>query len=172
MTSRRQRVLDRRKEIQLQIREIDGIVLLVGEESDLSVKGYLASFAVVRLSGLLEFAMEQMMLGFLEENSTHRVLNFSSASAQRVSNLNPTKLENLVGSFDIKWKEEFHAFLEVDERRQTLGNLIGARHALAHGKSSSVSTSLLRNYHTVAEETIAHLRAYFLPTNGRLTGRQ
>jgi hypothetical protein len=163
MTQARSRYVDRRREIQIQLREIDAIVRQMEAQQDIEVRGHLSRFAVIRLSGLLEYCLELMIVGFLEEHSSGKVLAYASAQAWRISNLNPDKLESLVGQFDDDWRQDLHRFLEVDERRQTLGNLIGARHTLAHGKSTSVSTALLHTYHDVAVQAIEILLDLFIP---------
>lgn len=68
-----------------------------------------------------------------------------------------------MGDFDESWRSELTTFLAVDERRQSLGNLIGARHALAHGGQSTVSAALLRNYYEVAKSTVDFLSERFIP---------
>ncbi|MBB3750384.1 hypothetical protein FHT44_002845 [Mycolicibacterium sp. BK634] len=145
------------------MREIDEIVLYADQEEDLIVRGYLNHLAVIRLSGFIEKSVEHMVNGYLEENSSHRVLRYGQRQAARINNMNPAKLEQLLGSFDPSWEADLHAFLELDENRQTLGNLIGARHTLAHGGSTSVSSALLRTYHKIADEVIELLVERFLP---------
>nr|WP_179613998.1 HEPN domain-containing protein [Nocardioides marinisabuli] len=138
-------------------------MLRAEEQDDLVLRGYLTRLTVIQLSGFIEKSFEHMVNGYLEENSSHRVLKFGQRQAARFSNLNPAKLEQLVGSFDDEWRERLTAFLSTDERRQTLTNLIGARHSLAHGGSSTVSGSLLRQYHEIAEQTVGLLADMFVP---------
>jgi hypothetical protein len=163
MSPRRSRYVDRRSEISARLREIDEVMLHAEEQEDLVLRGYLTRLAVIQLSGFIEKSLEHMVNGFLEENSSHRVLRFGQRQAARFSNLNPTKLEQIVGSFDDEWRQRLGDFLSQDERRQTLGNLIGARHSLAHGGASAVSGTLLRQYHEIAEETVGLLSDMFVP---------
>jgi D-serine dehydratase len=160
----RPRYVDRRAFIKSQLAEIDAIIDEAAVQQDLIVRGHLERLAVIRLSGFVEKAVEHMIVGFFEENTAFRVLRIGKTRFARVSNLNPTKLENLVGDFDETWRAELSSFLEVDERRQSLGNLIGARHALAHGGQSAVSAALLRNYHEVAKSTVDFLADRFIPS--------
>ncbi|MBI3213155.1 MAG: hypothetical protein HYZ38_04985 [Mycobacterium sp.] len=162
MTTRKKYV-DRRAAVTAHIREIDEIIRYADQEDDLIVREYLNRLAVIRLSGFVEKSVEHMVNGYLEEHSSHRVLRYGQRQATRINNLNPAKLEQLVGSFDPDWESDLHEFLEKDENRQSLGNLIGARHALAHGGSSAVSSALLRGYHKIADEVIKFLLDRFLP---------
>ncbi|AQA05021.1 hypothetical protein BVC93_24385 [Mycobacterium sp. MS1601] len=148
------------------LKEIEEIILYADAEEDLIVKDYLHTLAVIRLSGFIEKSVEHMVNGFLEEHSSHRVLRYGQRQAARINNLNPAKLEQLVGSFDQGWEVELREFLAEDENRQSLGNLIGARHTLAHGGSTSVSSALLRGYQKIAEEVIYFLLDRFLPLPG------
>ncbi len=163
MTGGGSRYVDRRAAIKAQLREIDNIVLLADAQDDLVVRDYLSRLAVIRLSGFIETSVEHMLNGFLEESTSHRVLKFGKRQVSRLPNMNPTKLEQLVGAFDANWESEFNQFLAQDERRQLLGNLINSRHALAHGGTSTVSSALLRQYHQVADETIEFLCGLFVP---------
>ena len=167
MSPRPARYVNRRVEIQRQLQEIDELVLLADEQDEPLLRNALARLAVVRLSGFIEKALEHMITGYLEENSSGRVLSFGRSQAARISNLNPDKLETLVGRFDDDWRDALHDFLSEDERRQALGNLIGARHLLAHGGHQTVSMLLLEQYHSVAEATVKLLMDFFLPLPGR-----
>jgi hypothetical protein len=159
------RYVDRRQTLKKQLQDIDLVMLQAEVATDLDVKSYLQRFAIVRLSGYLETSVELMVNGYLEENSAHRILRYGQANAKKIMNLNPDKLENLLGSFDSGWRESLHNFLAIDERRQTLGNLIKARHDLAHGKSTGADAQTLERYHTLAEATVRHLADLLLPTN-------
>jgi hypothetical protein len=170
MTATRSRYIDRRAGVSRQISEIEEIVSLAESQDDLVVREYLSRLAVIRLSGFVEKSVEFMLNGYLEENTSHRVLKFSQKQVSRLPNLNPSKLEQVVGGFDESWQASLTEFLSHEERRQTLGNLISARHSLAHGGSSTVSTGLLRQYHQIATETINLLLDLFLPKPGRPTG--
>jgi len=163
----RTRYVDRRSLIKHEMREIDDIILVADQSQDLAARDYLTRMAVIRLSGYLETCMEHMVNGFLEENSSHRVLAFGRSQAARIQNLNPSKLEALIGNFDSEWRDVINEFLAEDERRQTLGNLIDARHKLAHGKTSSVLPSTLARYHHLAEQLVDLLASLFLPVNGQ-----
>jgi glycogen synthase len=170
MNASRPRYIDRRAAISRQISEIDEIVLLAEAQDDLVVREYLSRLAVIRLSGFVEKSVEFMLSGYLEENSSHRVLKFSQKQVARLPNLNPSKLEQVIGGFDESWQTALTQFLSHEERRQTLGNLISARHSLAHGGSSTVSTGLLRQYHEIATETVDLLSDMFLPKPSRTAG--
>lgn len=155
--------VDRRSAIRAELREIDELVLLADAAEELAVRGHLARLAVIRMSGFIESAVQHMASGYLEENSSHRVLTFAQAQVGKPMNLNPSKLEHLVGSFDTNWRDELTAFLAEDERRQSLGNLIGARHKLAHGGSKAISTANMHTYHKLADEVVKFLLDRFLP---------
>lgn len=159
----KRRYFDHRAEVRRNLADIDEVVSNAVEQEDLLVQSYLIRYATIRLSGAVEQAMVTMVRGFLQENTSHRVLRYSSQHANRINNLNPSKLETLVRSFDEQWARELEVFLGEDERRQTLGNLIQARHDLAHGKSSSVNASRLELYRTIATETVDLLFDWFLP---------
>lgn len=158
------RWVDRRAAIKNELQDIDEIVLWANSAQDFEVRHHLGRLAVIRLSGYIETCVEHMVNGYLEENSSHRILNFGQSQASRLQNLNPSKLETLVGNFDPAWRQELTKFLSEEERRQDLGNLIDARHKIAHGKSSSVvGPTLLDRYHRLAEELVSLLSAMFLP---------
>ncbi|MDJ0376727.1 HEPN domain-containing protein [Cryobacterium sp. PH31-L1] len=163
MTRRAARFVDRRSTIRKQLAEIDSIILLAGETDELVARGYLEQFAVVRLSGFIESSVGHMVHGYLEENAAYRVRSFGKRQTERLPSMSPENLEQLVSSFDSDWAATLTEYLARDENRQTLSNLIGARHALAHGSATNVSGSLLRQYHRVAESIVQLLEDMFLP---------
>lgn len=157
------RYVDRRSAIRRDLEEINAIINLARKADDIDVRNYLTRLSVIRLSGFIETSVENMINGYLEEHSSYRVLNFGRSQASRISNLNPAKLEALVGNFDGEWRVLLSGFLAEDERRQTLGNLIDARHKLAHGKSAAVNMLTLERYQELAKEVVNLLSEMFIP---------
>ncbi len=158
--------VNRRAAIDAELREIDELVLLADAAEELAVRGHLARLAVIRMSGFIESAVQHMANGYLAEHSSFRVLTFAQAQVGKQSNLNPSKLEQLVGNFDVQWRDDLADFLAKDERRQSLGNLIGARHKLAHGGSKAISTGNMHTYHKLTDEIVKFLLDRFLPLAG------
>ncbi len=163
MNRRRERYVDCRSQVQRDLREIDQIILSAEDAEDALVRAYLYHFSVVRLSGFLEKSVEAILRGYLEHHTSHRVLKFAGRQLSRLPNMTPEKMEQLVGSFDDDWRNEFSEFLGRDERRQTLGNLIAARHNLAHGGASKVSGTLLHEYYAISQDTVSFLLERFHP---------
>ena len=160
---RAKRYVDHRAEVRNRLADIDEIVERANEQGDLVDQAYLMQLAVIKLSGHLDYCVERMIAGYLEEHTSARVLAFSKRQAERLSNLNPAKLEQLVGSFDPDWQKAVTSFLDTDENRQSLGNLIAARHKLAHGGSTRATAQILTEYRKVANATVNLLFDLFLP---------
>jgi hypothetical protein len=160
------RYVDRRSSIKGELQEIQDLVDLADGSDDLVVRGHLSRLAVIRMSGFIESSLRLMVNGYLAENSSYRVLRFAQGQVGRMPNLNPEKLEQVVASFDDSWRSELTEFLSRDERRQGLANLIGARHTLAHGGSTAVSTARMHDYMKIARETVDFLETRFLPLPG------
>ncbi|GAA1738724.1 HEPN domain-containing protein [Microbacterium paludicola] len=159
------RYVDHRSEVLKRLAEIDEVVRRANDQSDLIDQAYLMQLAVIKLSGHVEYCVGRMIAGYLEEHSSHRVLAFSKRQAERITNLNPAKLEQLVGGFDPDWQRALTDFLNTDENRQSLGNLIGARHKLAHGGATRATAPILAEYRKVANATVNLLFDLFLPVN-------
>jgi len=159
----RRRSHDTRSELHKEFAQVDEIISLALSADDIAIAAYLQSLAVIRLSGAMESSTAQMINCFLDENTSFRVLNFSKVQARRLKSMNASNLEDLVGSFDKGWRETLSRYLEEDENRNSLNNLIGARHALAHGGGSRISSSLVREYRDVAKGTVDILQEMFIP---------
>lgn len=165
----RGRYVDHRAEVRKRLAEIDEIVDRANDQGDLIDQAYLMQLAVVKLSGHIDYCVERMIAGYLEEHTSHRVLAFSKRQAERLTNLNPAKLEQIVGAFDSDWAAQVTAFLNTDENRQSLGNLIAARHKLAHGGSTRATAQSLAEYRKVASATVNMLFDLFLPLPASVT---
>jgi hypothetical protein len=163
MTRLGRRAHDTRSDLRKEFAQVDEIISLASNADEIAVTAYLQSLAVIRLSGAMESSMTQMVNCFLDEHTNHRVLSFSKHQARKLKSMNASNLEELVGSFDKNWRTELSAFLEKDENRNSLNNLIGARHALAHGGGARISSSLVREYREVAKETVSILQEMFVP---------
>lgn len=156
--------VDHRAKVRNSREEVEGIIKLAHAQEDLIVQAHLMQLAAIRLSGFVEQAVREMITGYLEGKASPQVVRFSSRQVERLANnLNPDKLEQLVRGFDEACEEAVTAYFAKDENRQNLGNLIDARHRLAHGREARILPSLINDYERVAFELIDLLLDFFLP---------
>jgi hypothetical protein len=74
---------------------------------------------------------------------------------------NPTTevLANLLGRFDLAWREAFEASLDV-ERKTAINSLVGLRNDVAHGRwsgTSSLSLARVRQYFDTIDKVVDEL---------------
>jgi RiboL-PSP-HEPN len=159
----RTRYVDRRAEIGRRKRDVDALILLAAEAEDPEVQQAVVRLAIVRLSGFIEVSVRHMIHGYCEEHTTHRVLKFAIAQVAKLPNLASDALIKTVGQFDVDWADTVREYLDGEERKQDLNNLIGARHLVAHGEDGTLTLKTLWRYQALVEGLIAMLQDMFLP---------
>jgi hypothetical protein len=121
-------------------------------EAELETRSEYVRYLIVRLSGFVEYGLEQVMIEFIQANSYGPVRSYALAYAGYLGNPNADNICKFVRRLDGTWAKDLDAFLATEERRQSLNSLIGLRHQVAHGMPSASSFGTLMGYVAVVDE--------------------
>ncbi|MFF7328553.1 HEPN domain-containing protein [Streptomyces sp. NPDC008150] len=102
---------------------------------DIPLQEDMHKYMCIRLSGYMEQLIFQAVSGYIASTTIGAARNFALSSFNKAPNLTPEALEKLVGRFGDIWKDEISSFLNTDERRNSLGNLLAVRNKTAHGEN-------------------------------------
>ncbi|WP_438314541.1 HEPN domain-containing protein [Streptomyces sp. HUAS TT3] len=102
---------------------------------DIPLQEDLHKYMCIRLSGYLEQLMFEAVCGYISSTTGGAARSFALSSFSKAPNLTPEALEKLVGRFGDAWKSDIIDFLDSQERRNSLGNLLAVRNKVAHGQS-------------------------------------
>ncbi|MEV6051715.1 HEPN domain-containing protein [Streptomyces sp. NPDC052107] len=102
---------------------------------EISLQEDFHKYMCIRLSGYLEQLMFEAISGYISSTVNGAAKNFAISFFKKSPNLTPDALEKLIARFGEPWDTELSAFLDSDERRNSLGRLLGVRNKVAHGQS-------------------------------------
>ncbi len=115
--------------------------------SELELQSHWAKYICILCSGLLENAIELIYLDYIEQSSSNkRIKRFASNYVSRVQNVNATKMIEIAGYFDRTWAEKLKDYLAKEGRKEAIDTIIKNRHDIAHGRTSTITVSRLKDY--------------------------
>ena len=90
-------------------------------------------YLCVRCAGFLEQVVFILLTHFLSKRSAPASLAFAGSYFRQAPNLSNEALTKLIARFGSDYQERIELFL-TDARKQRLGDLLGARNDVAHGR--------------------------------------
>lgn len=102
---------------------------------DIPLQEDMHKYMCIRLSGYLEQLIFQAVCGYISSTTAGAARSFALSSFNKAPNLTPEALEKIMGRFGDAWKADIASFLDTDERRNSLGNLLAVRNKTAHGEN-------------------------------------
>ncbi len=108
----------------------------------------------VLASGYLERSVVEILNHYVKNRANLQVQRYLQAVTARLTNLKSGKLLDLLGSFDESWKNRAQLFLQSDGRGEAINSLVANRHLIAHGRSASISFSMVRSWLSRVDEVV------------------
>lgn len=110
------------------------------DTDDDTIERYLSRMLVVRSCGHLEFTLEQGILDSIGSSVPPHIENHIKSGLFKGRNPNPTRIQELLGSFHASWKQEISDFLDLDDEllKRELSFLVDKRNSIAHGQSEGI----------------------------------
>ena len=128
---------------------------VAGTNHDLELQAHFSWYLSVLVSGFVEQAVSDILARHAKAQSSPRVGRFVARTVFR-QNLNTTTLLQLVEHFDAEWKVLLARFVE-GERKDALDSVVDNRHAIAHGRPSTISYHQISEYYRSIKEIISYL---------------
>ncbi len=85
---------------------------VAGVGDDLELQSDFARYLCVLVSGYLEKAVAELVLEHARQCGAPSLQRFVELNTRRFTNANAQGLQNLLGSFNPDWRQEFEAFLD------------------------------------------------------------
>lgn len=142
------------------ISEVDLLFARAANQSDLQVQSDYAKYLVVRISGMVEQVMTEVVLLHVAGQASPTVTSHATWRMGTFQNPNIERILQLVGSFDRRWRSELDAIV-TDAEREALGSINAQRNRVAHGQTSTVSLSQARQYHDEIKSLLSKVAAKF-----------
>jgi len=113
---------------------------------DLEVKSDFAKYLCILVSGYLEKAIAELVLELSRHNAAPSVQRFVEYHTRHLTNVNATRLIQLLGTFDPDWGKNLDQYI-ADERKAALDSVVGLRNQIAHGESVGVTFARVKSYY-------------------------
>jgi hypothetical protein len=121
------------------------------------IKAKLAEYLCIRISGLLESVIKQLVNEFLDGSVPQEANKYIVRKMQTVTNLTDDKLLKLLESFSTDWEVEFKKNVTAQEI-SSLNSIIHLRNGMAHGGSQSVSYRTVKAHYDNIKQLIERLK--------------
>jgi len=127
------------------ILEVDQLLKRAGAQDDLRVQSDYAQYAVIRVSGLHEQAVTEIVQTHVKAQASPTVLSHIEYRMTTFQNPSVERILQLVGSFDRRWRDSLDSALG-DPERGAIGSIGYQRNKIAHGQNSTVSLAQVSQY--------------------------
>ena len=144
-----------------QLDTVFGRVRLLGHDPEL--QSDFARYLCVLVSGYMEKALIALVLEHARTNGAPTLQRFVEHKTKNFTNAKASRVQDLLGSFDPKWREELEEIL-VDERKDAVDSIVSLRNTIAHGGSVGLTYSRIDMYYQEAKKVIDDVAALCVPS--------
>jgi hypothetical protein len=127
--------------------------------SDIEMRAHWAKYLCVLCSGFLENAIFEVYVEYSRRSSSPHVARFVSKMLEKIQNPRPAKFIDTANDFKGDWRDPLESYLKSDGRGEAINAIMTNRHRIAHGESSQITLSQLREYLDRAVEVVEFIEA-------------
>ena len=110
-----------------------------GGISEFEVNAHWAKYVCVLVSGYIEQAVKEVLLEHSSSSSGPRVSSYVEKTWPSSKNMACTAINEMLGHFDARWSDIFLSWIDEEERKKEINEIIAWRNSIAHGKESSTN---------------------------------
>lgn len=142
------------------LEEVDRLFERARAQPDLEVQSDYARYLVVRVSGLLERAIEEIVITHTEAQASTSVTAHVMWRMKVFQNPSVERILQLAGSFNKQWGVTLKEQVTTEER-EALGSLGTQRNQVAHGGTSTISLGQVAGFYEHAKTLLIKVAALF-----------
>jgi hypothetical protein len=128
------------------ISKVNTVFKRASAQVDLEVQSDYAKYLVIRICGLVEQVVLEVVQTHTSSRSTPQISNHVAWRMGMFQNPNIEKLLQLAGSFDKSWRAQLDTEFTEPER-VALGSITTQRNRIAHGGDSTISLGQVQQYY-------------------------
>lgn len=125
----------------------------------LEARAHYARYLCVLVAGYVEQACKELAQEWCRQKASPTVGRYAASRLDKFQNPNPEKLLQLVGAFDSAWRETIESDFVAE--LAAVGSVVGDRHLIAHGESTSITYERIRGYYDAIQRLVSHLETRF-----------
>jgi len=142
------------------IKDVDALLDRASRQPDLEVQSDYARYVAVRVCGLSEQAVVDIVTVYASTQSSLTVTSHIEKRASRGGVGSVSQILDLVGTFSKDMRKQLESELTESEK-SALGSLRSQRHLIAHGGQSNVSLAQVREYFSEIRSLLTRVAAKF-----------
>ncbi|MGD0663758.1 MAG: HEPN domain-containing protein [Syntrophorhabdales bacterium] len=133
-----------------------------GTQGDPELLSDFAKYLCVLVSGFLEQAVIELLLEHVRTHSHSSVLRHVEQRLRRFTSANRERIIQLLRSFDPEWGKDLETYL-VDEYKDAVDGVVALRHAVAHGRSVTITMARVFEYYGRIKQVVEHIAGLCVP---------
>ncbi len=146
-----------RAEVRRRKQRLDAIFKRVaGVGTDLELQSDFARYLCILVSGYLENAASELVLEHARKTGSPSLQRFVDQRTKKFTNAKSQKLVNLMGDFDVDWRNSVEAFV-VDDLKDAVDSVVALRNRIAHGESVGVTYQTIVKYYERVQKVVEHM---------------
>ena len=110
-----------------------------GFAAEIEVQAHWAKYNCVLISGYLEQAIKEILLGHVSASSPRRVVRYVETGWPSSKNMSVEAITKILNQFDQRWGERFEAWTRESERKKEVNEIIKWRNDIAHGNEANTN---------------------------------
>lgn len=138
-------------------RKLDNLFLVVDALPEGEAKARLADFLCIRIAGLIERVVKQLVGEFMDGASQQEVNKYVTTKMANVTNLNHIKLANLLESFSLDWQDDYTRNA-TDGEIASLDSILSLRNSIAHGGDQTTGYDNVKAHYANVKAVIGRLK--------------
>lgn len=142
------------------VQELDQLFDRARAQRDLEVQSDYAKYLVIRVSGLIEQVITEIVLAYAQARANTPVASHVAWRMNSFQNPSVERILQLVGSFQRSWRRDLTDLL-TDEEREAIGSINAQRNKIAHGEQSTVSLGQVDQYYTHVKVLLRKIAGLF-----------
>lgn len=114
-----------------------------GVASEIEISAHWAKYVCVLISGFIEQSIKEMLFEYASETTEQRVLKYIQSTWNESKNMKCDPIKEILTSFDELWGNNFETWLDKDERKKQINEIISWRNRIAHGEEANTTNVTL-----------------------------
>jgi hypothetical protein len=114
-----------------------------GFTSEIEVQAHWAKYSCVLISGYIEQALREILVEHTAATAAPRVAKYVEGTWPTSKNMKCDAIREILEHFDPNWSTKFDVWLDADERKKEINEIIKWRNDIAHGKESNTTNVTL-----------------------------
>lgn len=115
-----------------------------------------ARYLCVLVTGFLEQAVEQVILGYVDNQGDPRLSRYIATTLRPMRNMRAQQILEMLGRFDDNWRAQLNAKLSI-RHREAIGSVYASRNKIAHGEDVDLPYRQVRDDYALVKEAVGFL---------------